>query len=167
MQGSSTHALCAHMQQPASRARCRALSPSRGSASATSEAATAQTASRTEQLIADLESELQAESSGGEEDADVVAAAEAQLQQLNNEVDQAYQQYFRVGEVVLQDGSARHFDGVSEAEMQQLGRTEPQVRRTCCSARYTAAGCMLASAQAGFAHRLPVRVAVCAPETTL
>ena len=81
-------------------------------------------ASRTEAVIADIEAELSAES--GEEE-DELVIAQAKLSEINEDIDSTYQKYFDVGELQLDDGSTRQVHGVSEREMQQLGRSEPKV----------------------------------------
>ena len=86
----------------------------------------AQLESRTESVIADIESEL---ASITDSEEDLVATATEHLADLNAAIDEAYVVYFDVGEFELEDGSMRNVGTVSEARMQELGRSEPKVRR--------------------------------------
>jgi hypothetical protein len=82
--------------------------------------------SRTEAAIKDLENELQNAGAAGPAD-----DSNLQLAALQSEIDGAYAQFFSVGRVELGDSSSRVFEDVSEAEMQRLGREEPQVSLIC------------------------------------
>lgn len=57
------------------------------------------------------------------------AAWESQLAELGTQTDAAYRQFF-TADLELSDGTQRSFEGLSEAEFQLLGKTEPEVRAT-------------------------------------
>jgi hypothetical protein len=79
-------------------------------------------ASRTEGLIADLQTDLEAS-------APELEAAESELQELHGAIDAAYRAFFSVGELELEGGEKRMYEDVTEGMMQDLGRSEPAV---CC-----------------------------------
>jgi hypothetical protein len=95
-------------------------------------------ASRSENMIADMETEL---SEAADTERNEVVAAEAKLAELQHEIDAAYIQYFDVGDITLGDGSTRQLAGVTEREMQEMGRAEPAVcsfAGRCATAAYPA-----------------------------
>jgi hypothetical protein len=67
---------------------------------------------------ADLESDVE----GGDE-----AQFTAALDELANGINLAYREFFQVQDLQLSDGTTRSFQGLSEADFQRLGQTEPQV----------------------------------------
>ena len=85
----------------------------------------ADSVSRSERVTRDIELDLErleaAALSEEEED------GPSELEALEEAIDSAYCAFFAVGKLELDDGTTRVFDAVDEAEMQRLGRQEPQV----------------------------------------